>query len=137
MIREPKRGTIKVPVWGSDRTRRQKIRGYIGYGLFSISAPAHELILVAVLEPSMPRRVKLNHVVELLDEGTYPMSNDEARSRFEDVTLVYADGEERLTAVLDRSNEKRHESADELASELYANFPVEAVGEPGQAEGEG
>lgn len=85
----------------------------------------------------MTRRVKLNHVHELLTELSYPVDNETASSQLDDVTLVYADGEESLHAVLERSNEDEHHTAEDLESEIYSNLPVEAVGEPGQAEGEG
>lgn len=85
----------------------------------------------------MSERVKLNHVHELLEDLPYPIPNEEVRSQFDDVILVYADGEEHLDAVLQRSNEDRHESVNDLEAEIYSNLPVEAVGEPGQSEGEG
>lgn len=85
----------------------------------------------------MTRQVKLNHLQEVLDELTYPISNDDAKAALDDVVLVYADGEEELETVLARSNEGLHESRNELGEEIYSNLPVEAVGEPGQSEGEG
>lgn len=85
----------------------------------------------------MARRVKLNHLHVVLEEVSYPISNAVARDAFDDVVLVYADGEESLSQVLARSNSDEHGSLDDLESEIYSNLPVEAVGEPGQSEGEG
>lgn len=53
------------------------------------------------------------------------------------MTLLYADGEEPLADVVARSNEDTFDDPDDLETEVYNNLPVEAVGEPGQSEGEG
>ena len=85
----------------------------------------------------MSRHVKLNHVHELVTGLSYPLSNEAAREEFDDVTLVFADGEEPLPDILARSHEERFDSVDDIEAEIFSNVPIEAVGEPGQAEGEG
>lgn len=85
----------------------------------------------------MPEEVELNRLRDLLDALEYPLSKDDARGETADVTLRYADGEEPLAAVISRSHDDGFESAEELEAEIYGNLPVEAVGEPGQSEGEG
>lgn len=85
----------------------------------------------------MSNEVKLNQLLDLLKALEYPLSRDEARKEVDDVTLLYADGEEALAAVIARSNERSFETPGDLEAEVYANLPVEAVGEPGQSEGEG
>ena len=85
----------------------------------------------------MSRRVKLNHLHSLLTTCSYPMSRDDLSTEFDDVTLVYADGDESFSAVLDRVSQATYESPADLEADVFANLPVEAVGEPGQAEGEG
>lgn len=85
----------------------------------------------------MPREVPLNELDALLEELSYPVDRETVRETFDDVVLLYADGEEPMPAVLDRTASERFESVDDLSMELFSELPVEAVGEPGQSEGEG
>ncbi|MDS0221689.1 hypothetical protein NDI54_10055 [Haloarcula sp. S1AR25-5A] len=85
----------------------------------------------------MTRQVKLNELTALLETATYPLSVATARTEFNDVQLVYADGSESLPTVLDRINDEQFDSPDEAQSSIYNTIPVEGVGEPGQSEGEG
>ncbi|MFC7045050.1 DUF5789 family protein [Halobacteriaceae archaeon GCM10025711] len=85
----------------------------------------------------MVREVNLNDVAAVLAELSYPASKDEVRKAFGDVLLRYADGEERLGVVLDRVEDDEFDSVDDLQTDLFNQFPTEAVGEPGQSEGEG
>ncbi len=80
---------------------------------------------------------KLNELRGLFETFTYPVTKTELAEDTAEVTLQYADGEEALSAVVDRLANETFDSVDELEAEVYANLPVEAVGEPGQAEGEG
>jgi len=85
----------------------------------------------------MVREVPLNESDELFEQLSYPVETPTVREHFGDVVFLYADGEEALPAVLDRMGTDRFASADELSMEIYSVLPVEAVGEPGQSEGEG
>lgn len=85
----------------------------------------------------MVREVPLNELDALLEELSYPVDRATVRERFDDVVLLYADGEEAMSSVLDRTASERFTSPDDLVMELYSELPVEAVGEPGQSEGEG
>ncbi|MFB6073929.1 MAG: hypothetical protein ABEJ89_02835 [Haloarculaceae archaeon] len=85
----------------------------------------------------MVRRVKLNELGALCADLSYPVDRDAAVERFDDVVLVYADGEEPLPDVLSRIATERFESPDDLTTAVMNVLPVEAVGEPGQSEGEG
>jgi hypothetical protein len=80
--------------------------------------------------------VRLSRLRPVLESLDYPLSNAAVRTELSDVTLVYADGEEALAAVLERSSDDRFEGVDDLQAEIYNNLPVEAVGEPGQSEGD-
>ena len=82
-------------------------------------------------------RVKLSHVESALEELEYPISGAEAADRFDDTTLTYADGEENLGHLIRDLPSSQFADADELVNELYNLLPTEAVGEPGQSEGEG
>jgi hypothetical protein len=85
----------------------------------------------------MSREVRLNELRTVIDPLAYPMSRAEAREAVSDVTLLYADGEESLADVVGRSNQDSFERVEDLEAEVYGNASVEAVGEPGQSEGEG
>jgi len=85
----------------------------------------------------MPREVKLNQLAAELDALTYPATREDASTELSDVLLQYADGEEQFVDVLDRSTEDVFVSRDDLEAEVYSLLPTEAVGEPGQSEGEG
>ena len=83
------------------------------------------------------REVHLNELRTVIDPLDYPISREDAREELSGVTLLYADGEESLETVVARSNADTFEGPEDLESEIYNNLPVEAVGEPGQSEGEG
>lgn len=85
----------------------------------------------------MVRQVPLNEFDELLAELSYPVDRATVRETYDDVVLQYADGEERLVDVLDRTASESFTSPDDCSMELFSELPVEAVGEPGQSEGEG
>jgi hypothetical protein len=85
----------------------------------------------------MAKEVKLSRLRGLIDALDYPLSNEEAREELAGVRLLYADGDEPATAVIARSNEDTFEDAADLEAEIYGNLPIDAVGEPGQSEGEG
>lgn len=85
----------------------------------------------------MDDAVKLNRLRSVIGSIQYPLTNEEVRALVGDVTLLYADGQEPLGAVLRRSNDDDFDRVADLEAEIYTNVPVEAVGEPGQSEGEG
>ena len=85
----------------------------------------------------MAREVRLNNLDAVLVELDYPVSRDDVTSELGDVTLVYADGSESLPDVLNRIDEDEFVDADDLRGSVFSALPTEAVGEPGQSEGEG
>lgn len=92
---------------------------------------------VADVRHTMPRTVKLNELESALQELDYPVDRDEAVTRYDDVTLRLADGEENLGATIAASGSTTFVSADDLATEVMNLLPQHAVGEPYQSEGEG
>lgn len=84
----------------------------------------------------MGRTVKLNQVDSLFAGLEYPVTREEASTRFSDVTLELADGQENLGDVLSRTNSDTFDGSDELYAELNNTLPLEAVGEPGQSDGD-
>lgn len=85
----------------------------------------------------MSREVKLSRVQRVFAELDYPTSRETAASRFEDVTLLLADGETNLGATVGDLPTERFDTADDLEAEVYGSLPRNAVGEPYQSEGEG
>lgn len=85
----------------------------------------------------MGETYKLNELRSFLETVSFPLSRAEARKEAEGVTLQYADGEEPLEEVLDRIIVDEFATVEELETEIFNALPIEAVGEPGQAEGEG
>lgn len=81
-------------------------------------------------------RVKLSRVESRLEELQYPITRAEAADRFADTTLTYADGEENLGDLLLECPSESFADMDELLSDLYGVLPTEALGEPGQSEGD-
>ncbi len=81
--------------------------------------------------------VKLNELHAAIGDLEYPLSNADAQAAVSDVQLQYADGEEPLSDVISRTTAERFEDPMDLEAEIYNNLPIEAVGEPGQSEGEG
>ena len=85
----------------------------------------------------MTRNVKLNELDSLAATASFPLSKAEAHDQFDDVQLVYADGDEPLTELLERVPDERFDSIEDMRSSILNVVPVEGVGEPGQSEGEG
>lgn len=85
----------------------------------------------------MEGEVKLSRIATVLESLDYPTTNAGAQDQVADVTVRYADGNEPLADVIARSNDETFEDEADLEAEIFSNVPVEAVGEPGQSEGEG
>lgn len=84
----------------------------------------------------MTDRIKINRVKNVLDRVDYPIGRDDAVTEFDDVTLVFADGEANLGELIANCDRTEFGSADDLDTELNNVMPIEAVGEPGQSDGD-
>lgn len=85
----------------------------------------------------MGEEIKLERLYTFLADADYPCTVETAAERFDDVTLLLADGTANLGAIVAESDSERFESPDELATEVMTLLPRRAVGEPYQSEGEG
>ncbi len=85
----------------------------------------------------MVRRVKFSHLESTLDELSYPVSRDEATAELDDVTVLFAEGEENLGELIAQTEQEEYESVEDIDAEINNVLPREAVGEPYQSEGEG
>ena len=81
-------------------------------------------------------RVKLSRVQALFEELSYPVARAEAADEFMDTTVTYADGEGNLGQFISQCPSAEFAGSDELLADLNGVLPVEAVGEPGQSEGD-
>lgn len=84
----------------------------------------------------MDGHLTLDRCRDLLESLTYPLSRAEVCDELADVTLQYADGHESFATAVGRTPSDRYESADDLELELFMSLPIDAVGEPGQSEGD-
>lgn len=80
--------------------------------------------------------VKLARVEERLADLDYPVTRSDAAAAFEDVEVTFADGEANLGRLISEVESDVFEGPDELAADLQNVVPVEAVGEPGQSDGD-
>lgn len=84
----------------------------------------------------MTETVKYSRVNELFERLDYPVTRDEAAAEFRDVTVRFADGEGNLGELVSAVGSDSFADADELFADLNNAVPVEALGEPGQSEGD-
>ncbi len=81
--------------------------------------------------------VKLSELDETIETFDYPMAKSDAVDATEGIVVLYADGDEPLPDVIERVDTDSFDSAQDLQTQIYNVLPTEAVGEPGQSEGEG
>lgn len=84
----------------------------------------------------MPRTVKLSRLESVLAALAYPIDRADAAAQLDDVTVLVADGEVDLGGQVAALPSERFASVEDLTADLYAALPIEAVGEPGQSEGD-
>jgi hypothetical protein len=80
--------------------------------------------------------LKLNGLIEQFEALDYPVDRETAAASFGDSTLLMADGQTNLGALIERTHASSFESAEDLFVELQTVMPIEAVGEPGQSDGD-
>ncbi|GAA0216027.1 DUF5789 family protein [Halobaculum roseum] len=80
--------------------------------------------------------VNLSRVESLFAELDYPISREEAAAEFSDVTVRFADGEGNLGEYVAACSSEEFHNSGELYTDIQNELPVEAVGEPGQSEGD-
>lgn len=80
--------------------------------------------------------IKLSDLNSLLGELSYPATKEEVVNEIGGVRLLLADGDVGLGEVAGELGSDRFESRDDLENEIYSYLPREAVGEPGQSEGD-
>ncbi|AUV81707.1 hypothetical protein C2R22_08640 [Salinigranum rubrum] len=80
--------------------------------------------------------LKLNTLYEQFETLEYPLNRETAAESFEQSTLLMADGQTNLGALIERTRTPTFDSPEDLFVELQTVLPIEAVGEPGQSDGD-
>lgn len=81
-------------------------------------------------------KVMLNRVESHFADLSYPVDRDDASAAFDGVTVVFAEGEGDLSTLIASCHSDRFYGPDDLFAELNNTVPIEAVGEPGQSDGD-
>ena len=84
----------------------------------------------------MSQTIKLSRLQSQLESLSYPIAATEAAESFADTTVTFADGDADLGKLIGEIDADRFESAEGLYSDLNNVLPIEAVGEPGQSDGD-
>jgi hypothetical protein len=81
-------------------------------------------------------QLKLNALYEQFETLEYPLNRETAAESFEQSTLLMADGETNLGTLIGKARTQTFDSPEDLFVELQTVLPIEAVGEPGQSDGD-
>ena len=84
----------------------------------------------------MTEEIKHSRLEEHLNERSYPASRTDLASTYAGTTVLYADGEGDLGDLIGRVEQDRFEGSTDLVVALQNVLPIEAVGEPGQSDGD-
>jgi hypothetical protein len=84
----------------------------------------------------MTDTVKLSRVESRFEDLSYPVTRDDAAAAHAETTVTFADGEENLGVLISETYSDTFHGPDELLTALNNTLPVEAVGEPGQSDGD-
>lgn len=84
----------------------------------------------------MNERINLSRIESRLADLSYPVTRDDAATELSDVTVQMADGEANLGALVSELDGGSFTSSGDLYEDLQNAMPVEALGEPGQSDGD-
>jgi hypothetical protein len=71
-----------------------------------------------------------------LDDRTYPVDREALAESFAGTTVLFADGDADLGELVGETDQEAFESAADAFAALQNVLPIEAVGEPGQSDGD-
>ena len=80
--------------------------------------------------------INLSRVASRFEAAAYPAEKATIADACADTRVLYADGSEPLCDVIDRIEADRFETPEDLFVAVQNVLPVEAVGEPGQSDGD-
>ncbi|KAB1196391.1 MULTISPECIES: hypothetical protein [Haloferax] len=84
----------------------------------------------------MQDSIKLSRVEPILQDISYPTTRRDAADAFDGVTLLFADGNADLGDVIRTCFTDEFVDSRDLFYELNNALPIEALGEPGQSDGD-
>ena len=84
----------------------------------------------------MSDEINLSRLEPTLEDHAYPADRAALAESFAGTTLLFADGEGDLGDLIGDVDQETFESADDAFVALQNVLPVEAVGEPGQSDGD-
>ena len=84
----------------------------------------------------MTSEVNLSRVEEELSEHSYPAAREDLAESYAGTTVLFADGDADLGDLVAEVDQARFESAEDAFAALQNVLPIEAVGEPGQSDGD-
>ena len=84
----------------------------------------------------MISEVHLSHVQDELRGRPYPAAREELVESCAGTTVLFADGDADFGALLEEIDQERFESPDDAFAALQNVLPIEALGEPGQSDGD-
>jgi len=84
----------------------------------------------------MTDEVHLARVEDEFHDHSYPAARDDLVASCSGTTVLFADGDADLGALLADIDQERFQSADDVFVALQNVLPIEALGEPGQSDGD-
>ncbi|MFC6770457.1 DUF5789 family protein [Halorubrum pallidum] len=84
----------------------------------------------------MTHEVNLSHVEGELRDWSYPASRETLVDECAGTTVLFADGDADLGDLFGDVDQAQFESAEDAYTALQNVLPIEAVGEPGQSDGD-
>ncbi|MDZ5812100.1 hypothetical protein U4E84_12185 [Halorubrum sp. AD140] len=84
----------------------------------------------------MTTEVHLSRVEDEFTEYSYPVERRALAESCAGTTVLFADGDADLGALLAEIDQERFESPEDAFAALQNVLPIEAVGEPGQSDGD-
>ncbi|WP_144798600.1 DUF5789 family protein [Halorubrum depositum] len=84
----------------------------------------------------MPSEVHLSHVQDEFQDHSFPAARSDLAESCAGTTVLFADGDADLGELLAEIEQERFESPEDAFAALQNVLPIEAVGEPGQSDGD-
>ncbi|OYR80758.1 hypothetical protein DJ71_14385 [Halorubrum sp. E3] len=84
----------------------------------------------------MTSEINLSHVQEEFADRSFPIARESLSESCAGTTVLFADGDADLGALVADIDQERFESAEDAFAALQNVLPVEALGEPGQSDGD-
>ncbi|MWV65050.1 hypothetical protein GRS48_09495 [Halorubrum sp. JWXQ-INN 858] len=84
----------------------------------------------------MSDEINLSRLEGRLEDGSYPASREELAEAYAGTTVLYADGEDDLGDLIEAVDQDSFNGSEDVFVALQNVLPIEALGEPGQSDGD-